>query len=81
MNPLIEFCEQNLDRGSRWLVTDSQLTSVADIFVESCLSECKFCRQHYFALFEGKKISGGTPEELKAALLTGIAEWQQEYDV
>lgn len=78
MNPLIECCEQNLSKGEFKLSEDQFIQEHSDLVTYSCMNECVLCAQSFYALFEGERITGKTPEELIEKLKEAIYRWQEE---
>ncbi|MGM0123474.1 hypothetical protein IGI37_000840 [Enterococcus sp. AZ194] len=79
MDPLLEFCEQNLAQGSQLVLEDEEITGQVDIQTYSCMSECTLCAQKNFAFFEGTRLAADSPEELKQKITQAIKSWQEEY--
>lgn len=78
MNPLIECCEQNLSKGNFALSEDVFIQENSDLVTYSCMNECVLCAQSFYALFEGERVTGKTPEELIEKVKVAICEWQEE---
>ncbi|MBP1048503.1 DUF1450 domain-containing protein [Enterococcus sp. BWM-S5] len=78
MNPLIECCEQNLSKGDFVLSENKFLQENSDLITYSCMNECVLCAQSFYALFEGERVTGKTPEELIEKLTAEIYRWQEE---
>ncbi|MHC5375668.1 DUF1450 domain-containing protein [Enterococcus sp. LJL120] len=79
MDPLLEFCEQNLSAGSQLVIDDAFVSENCDIMTYSCMSECTLCGMKPFAFFEGERIAANTPEGLLVSVTAAIKEWQAEY--
>lgn len=79
MDPLLEFCEQNLAQGSQLVLDDEEITSQVETLTYSCMNECTLCAQKYFAFFEGERLVADSPEELKQIVRKAIKSWQEEY--
>lgn len=64
IKPIIEFCINNLARGSQKVreILDRDLN--LDIIEYGCLSHCGICAVSLFALVNGERVTGNTPEEL-----------------
>lgn len=78
MNPLVECCEQNLSKGNFALSEDPFIQENSDLVTYSCMNECVLCAQTFFALFEGERITGETPEDLIEKVKRAIRSWQEE---
>lgn len=78
MNPLVECCEQNLSKGNFALSEDLFIQENSDLVTYSCMNECVLCAQTFYALFEGERITGETPEELIEKVKRAISSWQEE---
>ncbi|WP_321387357.1 DUF1450 domain-containing protein [uncultured Enterococcus sp.] len=78
MNPLIECCEQNLSKGNFALSDDAYIQENGDLVTYSCMNECVLCAQTFYALVEGERITGETPEELIVKVKAAINCWQNE---
>ncbi|KAF1298311.1 hypothetical protein BAU15_13610 [Enterococcus sp. JM4C] len=79
MDPLLEFCEQNLAQGSQLILEDTAVTSQVEILTYSCMNECTLCAQKNFAFFEGERLVADSPEALKEEILKAVKSWQEEY--
>lgn len=78
MKPLIEYCEQNLAKGTKLLLSDNEISESSDAITYSCMHECSLCAQTYFALFEGECITGETPEILLKKMKRAILAWEED---
>ena len=78
MEPLIEYCEQNLAKGTELLLSDNEISENSDTVTYSCMNECALCAQTYFALFEGERLPGETPEILREKIKIAISDWKEE---
>lgn len=79
MFPLVEFCQTNLSKGTQLVLEAVEAMDEVDVMVSSCLSECRFCEQQPFCLFEGERLGAKEPEELLALIEKNIREWHEEY--
>ena len=79
MFPLVEFCQTNLSQGTQLVLEAVEAMDEVDVMVSSCLSECRFCEQQPFCLFEGERVGAKEPEELLALIEKNIREWHEEY--
>ncbi|MEQ6377139.1 YuzB family protein [Bacillaceae bacterium S4-13-58] len=64
MNPIIEFCSNNLASGSHKAFEELEKDSNLDVIEYGCLSHCGLCSRSLFALVNGDRVVGETPEEL-----------------
>lgn len=64
MNPIIEFCINNLASGSHKAKEELEKDLDLDVIEYGCLSHCGLCSQSLFALVNGDRVTGETPEEL-----------------
>jgi uncharacterized protein YuzB (UPF0349 family) len=64
MNPLIEFCINNLVSGSQEAKAILEKDPDLDVVEYGCLRNCGLCSQTLYALVEGDRIMADTPEEL-----------------
>lgn len=78
MNPLIEFCEQNLASGTAEIAEQAYFQEMSDIVTYSCLNECVLCAQRPFAIFEGELVTATSVAELEQALRQLVEEWHHD---
>ncbi|RYM06184.1 DUF1450 domain-containing protein [Sporolactobacillus sp. THM7-7] len=64
MNPIIEFCISNLASGSQEAFERLEKDPNLDVIDYPCMSHCGFCAEHLYALVNGERVTGGTPDEL-----------------
>ncbi|MGI8315688.1 YuzB family protein [Halobacillus mangrovi] len=64
MNPLIEFCINNLANGAQEAMEELEKDPDLDVVEYGCLSNCGLCSQSLYALVDGERIIGDTPKEL-----------------
>ncbi|WP_226580184.1 YuzB family protein [Halobacillus litoralis] len=64
MNPLIEFCINNLAEGSQKAKAELEKDPDLDVVDYGCLRNCGLCSQSLYALVEGDRVIAETPEEL-----------------
>ncbi|KGX89623.1 hypothetical protein N781_07625 [Pontibacillus halophilus JSM 076056 = DSM 19796] len=64
MGPIIEFCMNNLASGSERARELLEKDPELDVIEYGCLSHCGLCAQSLFALVNGDRVTGETPEEL-----------------
>ncbi|MGM8216781.1 YuzB family protein [Bacillaceae bacterium W0354] len=64
MNPLIEFCVNNLASGSQQAFEELKRDPDLDIIELGCTSHCAICAMTLFAIVEGKCVTGDTPDDL-----------------
>ncbi|MGP4061418.1 YuzB family protein [Halobacillus litoralis] len=64
MNPLIEFCINNLVSGSQAAKAELEKDPDLDVVEYGCLRNCGLCSQTLYALVEGDRVMADTPEEL-----------------
>lgn len=79
MFPLVEFCQTNLAHGTQMVLDAVEMMEEVDVMVSSCLSECSYCAQRPFCIFEGERLGAETPEALLLLVQQSIHEWQEEY--
>lgn len=79
MDPLLEFCEQNLAQGSQLVIEDAEVTDNCDVMTYSCMNECTLCAAKPFAFFEGERLVADTPQELLVIVKAAIKAWHEEY--
>ena len=63
-NAIVEFCINNLSRGSYEAMLILEEDPNLDIVEYSCLSHCTLCEESIYALVNGEVVRGETPEEL-----------------
>lgn len=78
MDPLIEYCEQNLAKGSQLVLDDPFIEANSDSVTYSCVNECALCAQTFYVLFEGERLVGETPEQLLEVVKQHIIDWQND---
>ncbi|MCA1024002.1 DUF1450 domain-containing protein [Halobacillus litoralis] len=64
MNPLIEFCINNLADGSQKAKDELEKDPDLDVMDYGCLRNCGLCSQTNYALVEGERVIADSPEEL-----------------
>mgnify|MGYP001407030358 CR=1 FL=1 len=64
MNPLIEFCINNLASGSYPAFEKLKKDPDLDVIELGCTSHCAICAMTIFAIVEGKCITADSNEEL-----------------
>lgn len=62
--PMIEFCISNLANGSQRAREILERDHNLDIIDYGCLRHCGICAVTLFALVNGERVTGKTPEEL-----------------
>ncbi|MBN9655502.1 DUF1450 domain-containing protein [Halobacillus litoralis] len=64
MNPLIEFCINNLISGSQEAKERLEKDPDLDVVEYGCLRNCGLCSQTLYAVVEGDRVMADTPDEL-----------------
>ncbi|MGN7939202.1 YuzB family protein [Virgibacillus sp. 6R] len=64
MKPMIEFCISNLANGSQAALEKLAKDPNLDIIEYGCLSYCGKCYQSFYALVNGKAVTGSDYDEL-----------------
>jgi uncharacterized protein YuzB (UPF0349 family) len=64
MNPIIEFCVNNLASGSQKALEELEKDPDLDVIEYGCTSHCAICASFLFAIVNGECITAETPEEL-----------------
>ncbi|MFQ3544757.1 YuzB family protein [Halobacillus rhizosphaerae] len=64
MNPMVEFCINNLVSGSQAAKEVLEKDPDLDVIEYGCLSNCGLCSYGLFALVEGERVMAETPEKL-----------------
>ncbi|MCA0984513.1 YuzB family protein [Halobacillus yeomjeoni] len=64
MNPLIEFCVNNLVNGAQEAFEKLEKDPDLDVVEYGCLSNCGICSQFIYALVDGERVMADTPQEL-----------------
>ncbi|MBO8156749.1 MAG: YuzB family protein [Bacillaceae bacterium] len=64
MNPIIEFCVNNLASGSQKAMEELEKDPDLDVIEYGCTSHCGICAQTLFAIVNGELVTAETPEEL-----------------
>lgn len=64
MNPIIEFCVNNLASGSQKAKEELEKDPDLDVIEYGCLSHCGLCARTLFALVNGERVMADTAEEL-----------------
>jgi uncharacterized protein YuzB (UPF0349 family) len=64
MNPIIEFCVNNLASGSQKALEELEKDPSLDIVEYGCTSHCGICAMTLFAIVNGECVMADTPEEL-----------------
>lgn len=76
MNPIVEFCVNNLAQGSQAvydkLENDPNLD--VDVIEYDCLTYCDLCATSLFALVDGEVVRGSNAEELVANIYRFLEE-------
>lgn len=74
MNPIIEFCVNNLAQGSQEVYDKLESDPNLDVIEYDCLTYCDLCATSLFALVDGEVVRGESAE----ALLTNIYKFLEE---
>ncbi|WP_138420265.1 DUF1450 domain-containing protein [Aquibacillus sediminis] len=64
MNPKIEFCINNIVRGSQKAKEELEQDPDLDVFETGCRRFCGICSRHLVAVVEGKPVTANNTEEL-----------------
>ncbi|MFG6117017.1 Uncharacterized protein YuzB, UPF0349 family [Thalassobacillus cyri] len=64
MNPIIEFCINNLASGSQKAMEELEKDPDLDVIEYGCLSHCGLCAQSLFALVNGERVTADSADEL-----------------
>lgn len=64
LNPLIEFCVNNLASGSQKALEQLEKDPNLDVVEYGCTSHCGICAMTLFAIVDGECVMAETPEEL-----------------
>jgi uncharacterized protein YuzB (UPF0349 family) len=64
MNPIIEFCINNLISGSQEAKERLEKDPDLDVVEYGCLRNCGLCSQTLYAVVEGDRVMADTPDEL-----------------
>ncbi|MDC3412369.1 YuzB family protein [Aquibacillus sp. 3ASR75-11] len=64
MNPIIEFCVNNLASGSQNAMEELEKDPDLDVIEYGCTSFCGICAQNLFAIVNGDPVTADSPEEL-----------------
>jgi uncharacterized protein YuzB (UPF0349 family) len=64
VKPIIEFCISNLASGAQKAREILEKDPNLDVIEYGCLSHCGICAVTFFALVNGERVTGKTPEEL-----------------
>ncbi|WP_077624954.1 YuzB family protein [Sediminibacillus massiliensis] len=64
MNPIIEFCVNNLASGSQKAMQELEKDPDLDVIEYGCTSFCGICAQSLFAIVNGEPVTADSPEEL-----------------
>lgn len=64
MNPLVEFCINNLISGSQEAKETLEKDPDLDVVEYGCLRNCGLCSQMLYAVVEGDRVMADTPDEL-----------------
>jgi uncharacterized protein YuzB (UPF0349 family) len=64
IKPIIEFCISNLANGSQKAREILERDPNLDVIEYGCLGHCGICAVTLFALVNGERVTGNTPDEL-----------------
>ncbi|WP_226035881.1 YuzB family protein [Aquibacillus saliphilus] len=64
MNPIIEFCINNIVSGSKKAKEELEKDPDLDVIEYGCTSFCGICSQNLFAVVNGEPVTADTPEDL-----------------
>ncbi|RWZ54882.1 DUF1450 domain-containing protein [Halobacillus fulvus] len=64
MNPLVEFCINNLANGSQEAFEILEKDPDVDVVEYGCLRNCGLCSQTNYAIVEGERVYADSPKEL-----------------
>ncbi|MBC1578325.1 YuzB family protein [Listeria seeligeri] len=74
MNPIVEFCVNNLASGADVAFAKLDADDSLDVIEYDCLTYCDLCATSLFALVDGEVVRGETPDELVANIYTFLEE-------
>ncbi|MCA1011078.1 YuzB family protein [Halobacillus halophilus] len=74
MNPLIEFCINNLASGAQEAREILEKDPDLDVIEYGCLSNCGLCSQSLYAIVEGDRVIADTPKELVDKIYVHLEE-------
>ncbi|WP_167629832.1 YuzB family protein [Listeria valentina] len=74
MNPIVEFCVNNLASGSQEAFDRLNEDPNLDVVEYDCLTYCDLCAMSLFALVDGEVVRGTTPDELVKNIYQFIEE-------
>ncbi|EUJ32422.1 hypothetical protein MFLO_06862 [Listeria floridensis FSL S10-1187] len=64
MNPIVEFCVNNLASGAQKAFDQLDSDPNLDVIEYDCLTYCDLCARNLFALVDGEVIRGDSADEL-----------------
>ncbi|MDQ0159507.1 MULTISPECIES: YuzB family protein [Alkalibacillus] len=76
MNPLVEFCVNNLMSGSQEALEQLDKDPDIDVVEYGCTSNCAICAMSLFAIADGELIMADTPDELVKKVYQFLEEEQ-----
>lgn len=72
MRPIIEFCVNNMHKGTDQVMKKLEKNPEYDVIEYGCLGNCGQCYVQPFALVNGEIISANDADALYEAILQGI---------
>lgn len=67
MNPMVEFCINNLANGSQKTYEILERDPNIDVLEYGCLSYCTKCSESFYAIVNGELVEADSPEALTEA--------------
>jgi len=74
MNPMVEFCINNLANGSQKTYEILERDPNIDVLEYGCLSYCTKCSESFYAIVNGELVEADSPEALTEAIYQFIEE-------
>lgn len=74
MNPMVEFCINNLANGSQKAYEILERDPNIDVLEYGCLSYCTKCSKSFYAIVNGELVEAESPEALTEAIYQFIEE-------
>lgn len=78
MRPIIEFCANNMQYGTEWILKKLEENPDYDVIEYGCLGNCGQCASEPFALVNGTIIEAKSAEQLYESIKNAILKEEEK---
>lgn len=80
MRPIIEFCMNNMHKGTDKVMKKLESNPEYDVIEYGCLGNCGQCYVEPYALVNGEIVAADTADELYDEIIKAINLYQAQFD-